>query len=1335
MIFTNRLCMGRIMNKFLKISLITLTSILSIFYIAFLIVPPIFNMAYDLNQHKSDIQKIVKDSAKLNLDYSKIKIYTTPLLSAGAIVENINVTLDDKSSVFSADKIKGGIALPSLFTLTIKTANCDVINPKINLEIVNNEQYKILKVVEDIINENNAKPKPEPTNESELVNKIVEKIRIKIPSIKIANYEALINDLKSNHNLKLTGEKLIVGYNSARNTFKIKTDAKVLSDNNENIVANIDIFSSLPTPEKTTETKDPEEKIAIPFVNPVTIYQTYDLKTNVASKLRILNTKHRGFVAYGYFNVDDLNLKLSDIRLPNSYFHAIFQGKTIKYDSNIYAKNDEKISLNGELKYGKRPRIKTTILSDKLHFANLVALLEGLLDSLNIKNELNQIKTTGYLVANTTIKTNFKKLKSKGSILIKDGSFINPKNNIGIKDVVANLIFDNNVLNIQDTSLSINNSKLNAKGIIDNKSNTDIKLNIENLSLAELYSAFAPKELKQAFSLNNAILSTNVDIKGKLDNLNASLNTKLNNLNLSDPKKTLIVSNKELGIDFNVDPKTIKGEIANSGLNINLPLMKTTTKIDKLNIGIDNQNITINPFDLIYNNLSKVNIKGQIANYTTKDLNVDIFADGKIATTDLNQTLGKEIAHFIPSKGSIPVKVAISGDTKNQEILAQIFADSNNYFTPINLKPLLGGQTLAFADVKIHGNKIKIKDSGIFKAQNGFENDLETNLLNAQKIVDLTAILDNGHINLFRINIPEELNGNIGIFKNSTFKTKGKITLNGKPENLNFGGDLKVYDLNIPEILFKTNLIDLNFVSDGLNIKAKEVNLNDSKVDGSLYAGLKPVNNIFKIENIDVKSELINVDKAMAVVTELMKFMPPMSTATTQTNTTPADIPLIADGKFDIKKLTTGTMVIEKIKGNIGIKNNDLIISKLDCKAFEGDIKGDITMNLLSGLIGVKLEGKGLDADKALSDAANMKNTISGNLKFTTDISLSGATYEEQMKSLKGEVGFELKDGQYGPFAKLENFFLAENIRENPFFKNTIGVILTPIMTIDSTHYEKLDGKVSFNDGVINLGSIKSQGDILCILINGDMNLLTNEIDSKVRVRLASAVSDMLGPIAMANPINLVKNTPGLNVASSKLFSVFSEVVNESEYKEIPDFAKNHSDANATKFQIILDGNVAKPLTLVKSFKWLALQADIDKAKEFSANFEKEELLKQLQTQYEENHKIKVGLEKILQMDTTAPEVKKILEQEAQKAKEQAVTTVQQKVETSKKELEQKAQQKQQETAQKIQNTIDAKKQEQEQKLLEAQNKLKSKLQEKLKLPTTTTQAPQTVDSSAEIQE
>lgn len=1303
------------MNKFLKFTLITISSILIVLYIAFLITPPVFNSIFNLDKYKNDLQKIVKDTAKLNLDYSNIKIYTTPLLSMGVIINDLKITMDDNSQVLAADKIKGGIAIPSLLTLTVKTSNCEIINPYINLEIINDEQYKIISIVEDIINENNAKPKQETTQQSELINKIAQKIRIKVPFIKIKNFKVVIDDLKTKNNLKLVGENLILGYNGARNTFKIKTNAKLLSNDKENITANINISSSIPKSEKITEQKDPEEKIAIPFVNPVSIYQTYDLNANINSKLKIRNTKYHGFVAFGYFNIDDINLKLSEIRLPNSFIHSIFQGKILKFDSNLFATNEEKIALTGELKYGKHPRIKTTILSDKLHFENLLALLRGLLDSLNIKNELTQIKTTGYLIADATIKTNFKKLNSKGSILIKDGSFVNPKSSIGIKDTVANLIFDNNVLNIKETSLTINNSKLNIEGQIDNKSIADIKLNVNQLSIPELFNAFAPKELKKVLNINSAKLSANIDIKGKLDKLNANLNAKLADLNISDPIKSFILDNKELILNFTANSKEIQGQISNNNFKINLPQLKTKGTIEKISINLNNETIKINPFDFIYNDLSKINLKGEISNYL-KEPDINIFLDGKIATKNINQTLGKEISSFISSKGVIPIKVSINGNLKNQEILAQIFADSNNYISPIIINKLHNAQSLLSFNVKIQKNKIKIKDSGLFKAQNGFGNDLALNLLNSSKIVDLTAILENEHINLFRINIPDELSGKIAIFNKSAFNTKGKITLNGDFDDLNYGGDLKISNISIPEILFKTSALDLDFISNGLNLKAKEIDINNSKIDSSLKINIKNPN-LIKITDIDINSKLLNVDNMMKTVELLMKYIPQQNTSSaSQIQNQNTNIPVVANGKFNIKKLTTGNMVIENIKGNTEIKNNDLIISNLNCDAFEGDIKGSIKMNLLTSLLTIKLNGKNLDVDKALTDAANMKNTISGNLDFKTDITLKGATYEEQMKSLKGDVAFNLKDGQYGPFAKLENFFLAENIKENPFFKNTIGVILTPLTTIDSTHFEDLNGKVSFNDGIVDFGSIKSQGNILCVLVKGNMNLLTNKIDSKVKVRLASAVSDMLGPIAMANPINLVKNTPGLNVASSKLFAVFSQVVTEEEYKEIPDFAKDHSDNNATKFQIVLNGDVAKPLTLIKSFKWLALKEDMTKAEEFSANYEKEALLKQLQEEYEQNHKLKVGVEKILQMDTTAPEVKEIIKQETQKAKEQTTQSVQKTVGEKKETVKQELVTKTQELEKKVQNKIETKKQEEEQKLIDAKNKLKSSLQEKLNL-------------------
>ena len=261
------------------------------------------------------------------------------------------------------------------------------------------------------------------------------------------------------------------------------------------------------------------------------------------------------------------------------------------------------------------------------------------------------------------------------------------------------------------------------------------------------------------------------------------------------------------------------------------------------------------------------------------------------------------------------------------------------------------------------------------------------------------------------------------------------------------------------------------------------------------------------------------------------------------------------------------------------------------------------------------------------------------------------------------------------------------------------------------------------------MNPITSQGNILCVLISGDMDLLKNTINSKVRVRLASVVSDLLGPLAMANPVNLIKNTPGLNVVTAGLFSIFSQVVTEEEYKQIPDFSSSHKDTNATKFQIVLKGDVAKPLKLVKSFKWLALQKDMDAAKSFSEEFIKEQeeqakqaLINKLQQEYEADNKLKVGVEKVLKMDTTAPKVKELLVEEVLKTEEKAKLKEEAKkevVDMAQKKAEEVIDKKTQELQNKLQNTI-------QNKLQDAiQTKFQDKLNSLETAPSgTTTQTP-----------
>lgn len=72
-----------------------------------------------------------------------------------------------------------------------------------------------------------------------------------------------------------------------------------------------------------------------------------------------------------------------------------------------------------------------------------------------------------------------------------------------------------------------------------------------------------------------------------------------------------------------------------------------------------------------------------------------------------------------------------------------------------------------------------------------------------------------------------------------------------------------------------------------------------------------------------------------------------------------------------------------------------------------------------------------------------------------------------------------------------------------------------------------------------------------------------------------------------------------MNVVLAKTFSVFCQAVSEEEMKAIPNLGKGKTDEYATKFQVVLHGDTRKPLKMIKSFKWLALNSEIENAQNF----------------------------------------------------------------------------------------------------------------------------------------
>lgn len=1189
------------MKKFLIKLGIVLASVLLLLYLAFLFVLP---NAVDLNKYKADIQKLTKEQTNLNIDFENPRITTTPLLSAGIKANNLKITLPDNSTLLTADSLKGRISLPALLLLNVKVSTAQLSNPIINVDIVDGKSFKVVDAINVILNntEQEKLDKTVQSTEKSFFNPAW--IKINIPKIKITNYNLCINDLKSGDFIKLTGDELLLGYLNG-DSASLKTNAELYLNESKKINANIDIDTFLLKQSRLDEEDDEAQRVEIPFLNPVELYKQYDLKANVDSKIKI-RTKNNSITSNGYFNADNITFKLAQMQMPESKFLLNARGKKVNIDTDLNLTENENISINGTLKYGKHPKIDLAVKSTQIQLNNVLNIIKAALKSLNIKNDLNLVKADGYFLINSYIKSNFKKLTSSGNIIINNCTVKNAKTNQKIAGVNSFISLDNSVLKFVDTNAIIADTKFNIDGTINNKSVADIKVNMEKMPLTKIFTMFLPDEINKIYSVNSGNINLNADIKGELKNALSTLKLELSDMDLFDNINKINYKNEKLSIDFNSNFKSFTGNIKNKNFKLSMNGANVNCKDFTLNLG--DKDIIINPATVTINKNSTVNLAGQIKDYL-KNPNYTFDVTGSVFAKDLKQLLGSDLSMYMDEKGSLPINLNITGNKKKQTLKASVEANSDNYITPLHIKNVQNLPTIMQMIIDFKGDRLKIKDTGFYiknTIQDPKNPDKTTTSLEEVVSVDGTITKLNTstpNINLIKIKIPKELSASIFIFPQSKLQADGQLFVFGDLTSPRMRGSFNLKNISIPELMLNVDNANSKFEGKDLDVDIKNILVNDSDYNAQLKLDLNPSENII-IKHLNVISNLTDADKLMKVADIAMKYVPQSQTTSNSTkssnNTTRANIPIIIkDGTIDIKNIKTGNILLTDTTGKISMNNNVFFVKDILTSAFQGKIKGDVSMNLISGLIGANLNGTGLDVEQTLLDAAAMKDTLTGTTDFTANITLKGVTYEEQMKTLKGTVTFNMKNGSLGPFAKIENLILAENIRESSFFKTTIGSVINSLLSFDTTKYNTLKGKLTFKNGITDIEKIESSGDIMATYIFGNFDLLKNVVDVKVRGKLGSQVSNSMGVLSYLNPVNLVKATPGISVVLGKIFFLFTQVVTPDEMNLIPNLGKDISDNNSTKFQVIIRGDVAKPLTLVKSFKWLALQNDVDNAKSF----------------------------------------------------------------------------------------------------------------------------------------
>ena len=1185
------------MKNFLRITGFVVLGIILAAYLCFLFVLP---NVVDLNQYKPLVKELAKEQGKVDVDFDNVKIITTPLLGAGVKIDNPRVKLPDGSILLSADGIKTRISIPSLFLLTVKVSCFEIDNPLINLEIdKDNVDYKVVKLVEDILNEKKEKTLGE--------EKVVTQtwfnpnwIRIKVPCVKIKNYNVLVTDLKSGHYLNLLGDELKAGYFNGK-TAKLKTTAGLFTDEHKNLSLNLDINTFIPKTESKLDAEDdPAERIDVPFVNPVDLYRTYDLRAEIDAKLKI--REHKGDItSYGHVNIDGITMKVSHLQLPVSYIHTKMFNHTIDLDTDIYPAPAQNIQLMGKLNYSSRPWLDMNIKTGKIQFNDMLILGKAFLDSLRIRSELGQYKAEGSAVADCYIKTNFKKLKSNGFFKVQNGGLA--VRNLGqvISGVNINAILDNSVLTFENSSLFVNKSKVTVDGSINEKSVADIVIKTDRMPLPPLFYTFAPKNLRTAYTFRSGDVTLDAIIKGKLKEVVATSNFGLDNFDFSDRKNSFNIKDNKLTGEFTLDTKknNIVGHILNNDFVFSIPKTTSSVRVPELEIGIADKNINIPEKKLLFNDKSEIIFSGEVLNYE-KLKSIKFNASGNVQTDDLVKFIGRELKPFIHSSGSVPVKLVLDGDKKKQTLMAQVLADKDNFITPVDLTELGGKQTSLQAVVDFKPGRMKIKKTGIY-IRTVSTDEKGNEIVNLEDVVDIDGTIAGSRINLLKVNLPMIVSGKIYAFPKSSFvRDKGRLFVYGQTSNPIIRGGVNVREIKIPELLTSVDNVKLDFKGHTLGFNLQNILLNgsDISVNGDLDLNPSPIMNI---SGLNVSSDNINLEKLLKVVDLAMKYVP-QTPAGKSSQTQPADLPIaVQSGTINMRRIQTGNIVVSNTTSRMALRQNILGLRGLRTNIFNGRVQGDIFVDLIKTLVNVDLNGEGINVAKAMLDAAGMKDMLSGTARFDAKLSIDGTakTPQDQMKGINGDINFTVTDGQFGPFGKIENLIIAENIRNSQFFQTALGGIINSLTSIDTTHFSLLTGHLNMDGGICHIDPITSLGNTLTLHIFGDFDLVRNYADMKVRAKMASIISKVLGPLNAINPINLMNNAASMNVVTAKAFSLFCEVVPENELATLPAFENDYVDSGAAKFQLKVRGDAAKPLTLVKSFKWLSSKTEYDEAVEF----------------------------------------------------------------------------------------------------------------------------------------
>lgn len=780
------------------------------------------------------------------------------------------------------------------------------------------------------------------------------------------------------------------------------------------------------------------------------------------------------------------------------------------------------------------------------------------IDILKIFRDLKKYDIRANINTNLAIKNNKGDPDINGTIDLDKVSFTFGGKNFPKSSLKLAFKGDNAKIN---SSLHVDeNSRAIISGIFKNGKNKQINLQVlsDELDIKDILvivkAMSKPFGLKNMQNINaNGLLKADFNIKSDFKKIQSNGYLKIKNANIIDKSYNVSLNSVNADVDFSQDAVNIKQAKAN--LNGQPVIIK----------GIINQKADAN-ISLIANQLQ---LKGvllalgqtkilQETNVLSGTVNIKASLKGRLdkALPTINATFDNVNLKNKLTKTRIKLTKAVinSNYTSEKSGKAEIV---NLKITP-NLPAII---SIPKVNLIFDEKNLTIEKTHLYM------NNIQTDLFGK-----ISNINSNPRLDLINISIPNQVSLPIEGYADSKIVAKGDLKLTGDFNKPQIKGAIIVPLIHIPSMM--VNIKDTNLqIDNGINVTCPQLRVANSlanfsaHIDNNFSNGIIAKNVNFSADNFD------------------LNFLIPVFKNITRNSNQNLNITFL-NGKSRIAKFKAGNVVSTNVTSDIYLKNNILYLKNLLADAYFGKIGGNVYYDFAHNKTKLNLQGRGLSANPAMTGLTGQNDDIKGKLDFDSNITMNGYSKNELLRSLKGNLGFIISNGQMGVLGKFEHLLYAQNIVSNNVFKASLNLMAKALTVKNTGVYKYMKGKLTFSDGWANIQWVKTSGPSMSLYMTGRYYLPDNFANVTILGRISDDVVRILGPIGEFSVDKAISYIPKLGEIKSSLINQLTTNPNFENISMIPDLTPK-TEFHTKEFKVVIDGEVHKQSS-VKSFKWIS---------------------------------------------------------------------------------------------------------------------------------------------------